>query len=311
MAEEYDVIIVGSGPAGLTAAIYTTRASLKTLIIAGAKWGGQLQLTTEVENFPGFPEGIQGPELMLAIRKQAERFGAIFIDDDLPPTDFISMPQGGPFTLKVGQREVTGKAILIATGADAKTLGVPGEAELTGHGVSYCATCDGAFFRGKEVIVVGGGDSAMEEANFLTHFANKVTIIHRREEFKASQIMQERCKTNPKIIFLLNSEIAEIVGQEKVEKVKVRNIKTQEITELPVEGVFVAIGHNPNSKIFQGVELKDGGYVKAQQRTHTNIEGVFVSGDVEDNWYRQAITAAGYGCMAALDIERWIADKME
>lgn len=305
----YDVIIIGSGPSGLTAAIYTTRASLKTLVIAGLKWGGQLQLTTDVENFPGFPEGIQGPDLMMNMRKQVERFGAEFIDADMDPTDF-SNQSGGPFTVTVEGKPYQGKALLIATGADAKTLGVSGEKELTGHGISYCATCDGAFFRGKKIIVVGGGDSAMEEAIFLTHFAEHVTIVHRRDTCsKASQIMFDRAKSNPKISFLYNSQIVEVAGSGKVERVKVQNTQTQEITEMPIDGIFVAIGHIPNTKVFKGVALKEGGYVRVQDGTRTNIEGIFVSGDVEDERYQQAVTAAGFGCMAALDIERWLVDK--
>lgn len=308
MENMYDVIIVGSGPSGLTAAIYTTRASLKTLIIAGLKWGGQLQLTTEVENFPGFPEGIQGPELMMQMRKQAEKFGAEFVDGDMDPTDF-SQQKEGLFTVTALGKTYQGKTLLIASGADAKTLGVPGEGKLTGHGVSYCATCDGAFFRGKNIIVVGGGDSAMEEANFLTNFANSVTIVHRRSEFKASQIMSDRCQKNAKIKFLLDSQIVEVVGEAKVEAVKVQNVKTQQVTDMPIEGVFVAIGHTPNAKVFQGVEVTERGYVRSQNGTHTNIPGIFVSGDVEDDRYRQAITAAGFGAQAALDIERYLAEK--
>lgn len=306
--EMYDIIIVGSGPAGLTAAIYATRASLKTLIIAGAKWGGQLQLTTEVENFPGFPEGIQGPDLMLNMRKQAERFGAEFIDDDMPPTDFTKTP-GGPFTIKIGEREIVGKTVLIATGADAKTLGVPGEKEFTGHGVSYCATCDGAFFRNKEIVVVGGGDSAMEEANFLTNFASNVIILLRGEDLRASHIMQERCKANPKITFVFNTVITEIKGNGKVERICTQNTRTQEEVEMAVDGIFVAIGHTPNTKVFPGIEVTERGYVTHQYGTKTNIEGVFVSGDVQDDRYQQAITAAGYGSQAALDIERYLAVK--
>lgn len=304
----YDVIIVGSGPAGLTAAIYTTRASLKTLVIAGAKWGGQLQLTTDVENFPGFPDGIQGPELMANMRKQAEKFGAEFIDDDMLATDLTKTP-GGPFTITVGSKTFTSKSVLIATGADAKTLGVPGERELTGHGISYCATCDGAFFRGKQIIVVGGGDSAMEEAQFLTNFADHVTVVHRRDTFKASQIMSDRCQKNSKISFLINSQIVEVLGNGKVEKVKIQNVQTQEITEMLIDGIFVAIGHSPNTKVFPGIEVTERGFVTHQYGTKTNIEGVFVSGDVQDDRYMQAITAAGYGCQAALDIERFLADK--
>lgn len=312
MENTYDVIIIGSGPAGLTAGIYTTRASLKTLIIAGSKWGGQLQLTTEVENFPGFPEGIQGPELMLNMRKQAERFGAEFIDDDIPTTDFTNPPAGGPggpFTVTIGSRTVTGKTVLIATGADAKTLGVPGEKELTGHGVSYCATCDGAFFRNKEIVVVGGGDSAMEEANFLTNFASHVTVLYRGETLRASQIMQDRCLSNPKITIVYNTIISEILGEGKVEKIRTQDTKTQAENELKVDGIFVAIGHTPNTKVFPGIEVTERGYVTHQYGTKTNIEGVFVSGDVQDDRYMQAITAAGYGCQAALDIERYLAEK--
>ncbi|HSD98756.1 MAG TPA: thioredoxin-disulfide reductase [Patescibacteria group bacterium] len=304
----YDVIIVGSGPSGLTAAIYATRASLKTVVIAGLKWGGQLQLTTEVENFPGFDEAIQGPDLMLKMRKQAEKFGAEFVQADMDPTDFSKM-SGGPFTVTAAGKTFTGKTLLIATGADAKTLGVPGEGKLTGHGVSYCATCDGAFFRNKNIIVVGGGDSAMEEANFLTNFAASVTIVHRRDEFKASQIMSERCKNNPKIKFLLNSQITEVKGEGRVQSVMIQNTQTRQTQEMPIDGVFVAIGHSPNTKIFQGIEVTERGFVKAQSGTHTNIEGIFVSGDVEDSRYMQAITAAGFGCMAALDIERYLAEK--
>lgn len=307
MTNTYDVIIVGSGPSGLTAAIYATRADLKVLVIAGLKWGGQLQLTTEVENFPGFPSGIQGPELMIAMRKQAEKFGAQFIDANMDPTDFTSM-SGGPFTVTVEGKQYTGKALLIATGADAKTLGVKGEKELTGHGISYCATCDGAFFRNKKIIVVGGGDSAMEEANFLTNFAD-VILMHRRDTFRASQIMQDRAKKNPKITIMLNSRIAEVIGTNKVEKVKIENTQTKEITEMPIDGIFVAIGHTPNTSIFKGVEVTEKGYVRAQNGTRTNIEGIFVSGDVEDDRYQQAITAAGFGCMAALDIEKYLVEK--
>lgn len=307
-SEIYDVIIVGSGPAGLTAAIYTTRASLKTVIITGLKWGGQLQLTTEVENFPGFPEGIQGPELMVKMREQAKKFGTEFVDADMDPTDF-SQQKDGVFTVTADGKTFQGKTLLIATGADAKTLGVPGEGRLTGHGISYCATCDGAFFRGKNIMVVGGGDSAMEEANFLTNFANTVTVVHRRDTFKASQIMTDRCQQNPKIQFLLDSQLVEIVGENKVEAVKVQNVKTQEVKQVPIDGVFVAIGHTPNTKVFQGIEVTERGYVKSQDGTYTNIPGIFVSGDVEDDRYQQAITAAGYGAQAALDIERYLASR--
>ncbi|MGH7246241.1 MAG: thioredoxin-disulfide reductase [Candidatus Levyibacteriota bacterium] len=304
----YDVIIIGSGPAGLTAAIYATRASLKTLVISGSKWGGQLQLTTDVENFPGFPDGIQGPELMMQMRKQAEKFGTEFIDDDLSPTDLTKFPKGGPFSFTIGQKTVEGKTVLIATGADAKTLGVVGEKELTGHGISYCATCDGAFFRNKNIIVVGGGDSAMEEANFLTNFAAHVTLVHRRDAFKASQIMSDRCQKNSKISFLLNSQVVAVKGEGHVQSVDIQNTQTQEVSNMPIDGVFVAIGHTPNTKIFPGIEVTERGFVTHQYGTKTNVEGVFVSGDVQDDRYMQAITAAGYGCMAALDIERYLAE---
>ncbi|MDE2026394.1 MAG: FAD-dependent oxidoreductase, partial [Patescibacteria group bacterium] len=262
----------------------------------------------EVENFPGFPQGIQGPELMMKMREQAKRFGAEFVDADMDPTDFSKM-SGGPFTVTADGKTYTGKTLLIATGADAKTLGVPGEKELTGHGISYCATCDGAFFRNKNIIVVGGGDSAMEEANFLTNFAATVTIIHRRDSFRASKIMSDRCQNNAKIKFLLNSQIVQVQGTNKVEKVTLENTQTKEKTELPIEGIFVAIGHTPNTNIFQGIEVTERGFVKAQNGTHTNIEGIFVSGDVEDDRYMQAITAAGFGCMAALDIEKYLVAK--
>lgn len=305
--EQYDVIIIGSGPAGLTAAIYTTRAGLKTLIIAGLKWGGQLQLTTLVENFPGFPVGVQGPDLMLAMRKQAEKHGAVFIDSNLPETDFSVFPQGGPFALKVDGKEYEGKAILIATGEETKWLGVPGEKERIGRGVSSCAPCDAPFFRDKNVIVVGGGDSAMEEALVLTNFATHITILHRRDIFRASQIMQEKAKKNPKISFLMNSQITEILGEGRVEKVKIKSEEKE--GEMPIDGIFVAIGHVPNTAIFKGIEVKEGGYIRGKNWTMTNIEGVFVSGDVEDDRYRQAVTAAGFGCMAALDIERWLREK--
>lgn len=306
MENQFDVIIVGSGPAGLTASIYTSRASLRTLVIAGKTWGGQLMLTTDVENFPGFAEGIQGPELMMNMRRQAERFGVTFVDADLDPVDFTNAKS--PFSVTADGKSYSGKSILIATGENSKTLGVPGEKELTGRGISYCATCDGAFFRNKKVIVVGGGDSAMEEANFLTNFAD-VTLMHRRDSFRASQIMQDRVKSNPKIKKLLNSQITEVIGENKVERVKIQNTVTKEITEEAYDGIFVAIGHVPNSSVFKGITLTDKGYVEAQKRVMTNIEGVFVSGDVQDDKYRQGITAAGFGCMAALEVQWWLEGK--
>lgn len=305
----YDLVIIGSGPSGLTAAIYATRAGFKTLVIAGSKWGGQLMLTTLVENFPGFENGIEGPSLIFAMRKQAEKFGAEILEIDFPETDFTKFEKGKPFKFTLENREIITKSILIATGADAKTLGVIGEKEFTGRGVSYCATCDGAFFKEKDILVVGGGDSAMEEANFLTHFARSVTIIHRRDAFKASEIMLERARKNSKISFLLNSEIIEILGKEKLEKVKIKNTQSQVVSELSIDGVFVTIGHAPNSRVFKGIETMGGGYIKNQSRSMTNVEGVFVSGDVEDNNYRQAITAAGFGAQAALDIQKWLENK--
>ncbi len=298
----YDLIIIGSGPAGLTAAIYTTRADLKTLVIAGVKWGGQLMLTTLVENFPGFPQGIQGPELMANMRKQAEKFGTEFVDDNFTTVDFSSKP----FKISVGEKIYQAKAVIIATGADTRWLGVPGEKEKIGRGVSSCAPCDAAFFRNKNVIVVGGGDSAMEEASVLSKFASSITIVHRRDSFKASEIMQKRVKENPKIKIMFNSEITEILGNLKVEKVKIKNSQTGKIIEMPTDGVFVAIGHMPNSAMFKGIDLDKQGFIKVHDHYLTNINGVFVAGDVHDNHYKQAITAAGFGCAAALEAQKWL-----
>lgn len=298
----YDIIIVGSGPAGLTAAIYATRANLKTLVLAGIKWGGQLQLTSLVENFPGFPEGIQGPDLMTAMRKQAEHHGAEIIEQEFTSGDFAKPP----FKITAGDKTYESKAVILASGADARWLGVPGEEEKIGKGVSSCATCDAAFFHEKNVIVVGGGDSAMEEALVLSRAANKVTLIHRGDSFRASQIMQDRARENPKIEIKFNSEITEISGSIKVEKVKILNNKTQVISEMPIDGVFVAIGHIPNTKAFAGIELDELGYIKVQNHFHTNIPGVFVAGDVHDREYRQAVTAAGFGSAAALEAEKWL-----
>lgn len=303
--EMFDVIIVGSGPAGLTASIYTTRANLKTLLIAGAVWGGQLQLTTLVENYPGFPEGIQGPDLMMAMRKQAEKFGPTIIDDNLKSADFSSRP----FKVKVGDKTYEGKSVIIATGADSKNLGVSGEKEFSGHGVSYCATCDGAFFKEKDLIVVGGGDTAMEDSLFLTHFAKSVTIVHRRDEFRASKIMQERTKTNPKIKIVFNTEVKEIKGVDKVQSVVLFNNKENRTFEQSIDGVFVAIGHVPNSSVFKGIDTDKDGYIKVHDHYLTNVEGVFVAGDVHDRHYKQAVTAAGFGCIAALEAERWLSSQ--
>ncbi len=312
----YDVIIIGSGPAGLTAGIYTSRANLKTLMIAGSKWGGQLMLTTDVENFPGFPEGIQGPDLMTDMRKQMERFGVEIKDEDVTGVDFEKRP------FKVDGYE--GKSIIVATGAATQWLNVSGEQELIGRGVSSCASCDAPFFKGKKVIVVGGGDAAMEEALVLTKFADEVTIVHRRGEFRASQIMQERVKNNPKIKIMWNTQITEVIGKDKVESVRLvtsplasplQNFgEGKERGEVfPCDGVFVAVGHKPASKIFEGkVDLDEKDYIKRQgekYQTMSNVEGVFVAGDVHDYHYRQAITAAGYGCEAALDAERWLSEN--
>jgi len=298
----YDVIIIGSGPAGLTAAIYTTRADLKTLVIAGGKWGGQLMLTTLVENFPGFPEGIQGPDLMQNMRKQAEHFGAEFLDEDFISADFSVKP----FKVTASDKTFEGKSVIIATGADTKWLGVLGEKEKIGRGVSSCAPCDAVFFRNKNVVVVGGGDSAMEETLVLTKFATSVTLIHRKDEFKASEIMQKRVKENPKVKIIFNSEVTEILGEKNVTGVKIKNNKTNKVSEMPIDGVFVAIGHIPNTKVFKDIDLDEAGFVKVHDHFLTNKQGVFVAGDVHDNQYEQAVTAAGYGCSAALEAEKWL-----
>lgn len=311
----YDVIIIGSGPAGLTAAIYTTRANLKTLVIAGSKWGGQLMLTTLVENYPGFPEGIQGPELMAVMREQAERFGTEIVEVDLTEADFSVRP----FRIKAGDKIFGGKSVIIATGADTKWLDVKGEKEKIGHGVSSCAPCDAPFFKDKNVIVVGGGDSAMEEALVLTKFAKEVIIVHRRDSFRASEIMFQKTKKNPKIKFLMDTQVTEIIGVNKVEGVKLVNTKTKKASEKQIDGVFVAIGHTPNSKVFsrerdpamagKEIETDEEGYIKVYDHTKTNIDGVFAAGDVHDRNYKQVITAAGFGCMAALEAERWLREK--
>lgn len=303
----YDVIIIGSGPAGLTAAIYTTRANLKTLIIAGAKWGGQLQLTTEVENFPGFPEGIMGPDLMLNMRKQAEKFGTEIVDANFLEGDFSK----SPFTVKTADNTYTGKSVILATGADTKWLGVKGETERIGRGVSTCAPCDGPFFRKKKIIVVGGGDSAMEEALVMTRYADHVTLVHRSESFRASKIMQDKVLANEKITVMYNTSITEILGGNKVEKVLLKNNKTNEMSEMAIDGIFVAIGHIPNTSVFKGIELDEKGFIKVKDHYLTNVEGVFTAGDVHDRNYKQAITAAGFGCAAALEVEKWLEMQKE
>ena len=300
------VAILGSGAAGLTAALYTGRAELKPLVITGVPAGGQLIITTEVENYPGFPEGIQGPELIDRMRQQAARFGAEFVDDNVTRVDFSRRP----FRLETGSNgTVEADAVIVATGAVARWLDLPSERRLQGHGVSACATCDGFFFKGKELAVVGGGDTAMEEALFLTNFATHVTIIHRRNLLRASSIMQERARSNPKISFLLDTEVDEVLGTDKVEGLRVRHARTGKVTELKVGGLFVAIGHVPATEVFRGaLEQDDLGYLKVGERTRTSVEGVFAAGDVQDHRYRQAVTAAGSGCMAALDAEKWLAE---
>ena len=301
------LLILGTGIAGCTAAIYAARANISPLVISGPEEGGQLTLTTGVENFPGFPDGVQGPELVQLARKQAERFGARFIIDIA--TGFEQAPGGLQLTFSSGQK-VQAKALIIATGASARWLGVPGEEQYKGRGVTTCATCDGFFFRGKEVIVIGGGDSAMEEATFLTKFATKVTVIHRRESLRASKIMQERAQQNPKISFLFDSAIEEILGDgKKVTGVKLKNVKTGILSTFKTDGVFLAIGHVPNTSLFAGkLALDKQGYLKADARMRTNLPGVFAAGDVQDRLYRQAITAAGSGCMAAMEAEKYLAE---
>jgi thioredoxin reductase (NADPH) len=313
-----NLIIIGSGPAGYTAALYAARADLKPLVIEGVQSGGALMTTTEVENFPGFPDGIIGPELMDSMRKQAERFGAEFITDDATRVEFGDRPtEAGTEGLKtvwVGDTEYFARAVIIASGSAWRPLGVPGEQELLGHGVSSCATCDGFFFRNQDIVVVGGGDSAMEEATFLTRFARNVTIVHRRDSFRASKVMQVRALTNPKIKVEWNSVVEEILGADgKVSGVQLRNLHTGETKILDVTGVFVAIGHDPRSELFKGqIELDNDGYVKVDSpSTRTNVPGVFAAGDLVDHTYRQAITASGTGCAAALDAERFIASFIE
>ena len=300
-----NVIIIGSGPAGLTSALYTSRARLEPLMIEGEEAGGQLMITTEVENYPGFEHGITGPELISVLRKQAERFGTRFITRNVTQIDFNSRP----FKVHVGKDVFEAKSLIISTGATAKLLGLPTEKQYMSRGVSACATCDGAFFRNVEVGVVGGGDTAMEEANFLTRFASKVYVIHRSEAFRASKIMLDRAKKNPKIEFIMNSGVEEVLGDGKsVTGINLKNYKTNEVHEMKLQGLFIAIGHQPNTKLFNGVlDMNEAGYLKTKPgTTYTNVDGVFAAGDVQDPNYRQAITAAGTGCMAAIDCERWL-----
>lgn len=302
--ETHKLIIIGAGPAGLTAALYAARAELEPTVMAGIAPGGQLMLTTEVENFPGFPEGIQGPELMANMTKQVERFGTKMIYEDVLSVDFKS----NPFVLKTANAEYKAKTVIIATGAEANWLNLDSEQKLRGKGVSACATCDGFFFKEKDVVVIGGGDSAMEEANFLTKFASHVTVVHRRDEFKASRIMLKRAQDNPKIEFVTNVTVTEVLGENSVEGIRVKDNATGEEREIKAQGYFAAIGHTPATKIFReaGIDTNEKGYIEPKEFTMTNIPGVFVAGDVHDHRYRQAITAAGEGCKAALDVEKYL-----
>lgn len=301
--EPWDVVIIGSGPASLTAAIYTTRGASSTLILGGEKWGGQLMLTTEVDNYPGFPEGIEGPDLMQQMRKQSERFGAEFIEKNVDAVNFSKEH----FELTAGDTKYLAKSVIIATGAETKWLGVPGEDRLRGRGISSCAPCDAPFFKEKDVAVIGGGDSAMEEALVLTKYSKSVTIVHRREEFRASAAMQKKVLDNKRIKVIWNATVKEFVGEQKLEKILLESTKTGEISELVVEGAFVSVGHAPSTDIFKGkVELDEKGYIVVRDHTKTSVEGVFVAGDVHDYHYRQAATAVGFGCMAGMEAIKYL-----
>ena len=302
MAKQYDVIIIGSGPAGYTAAIYAARANLSVLMLQGYQTGGQLMQTSDVENYPGFEEGILGPEMMEKFEAQARRFGTELMAEDVTAVDFSKRP----FKVTTDFGEYSGRAVIISTGASAQWLGLPSEERLKGRGVTACATCDGFFFKNKDVAVVGGGDTAMEEAIFLTRYASHVTVIHRRDSLRASKIMQERAMKNPKISFIWDTEVTEVLGDGAVTGLRLRNIKSGEESVLPVQGFFLAIGHKPNTDLFKGlIDMDRGGYIVPVEHSMTNIPGVFAAGDVTDHRYRQAVTAAGDGCRAAIDVERW------
>jgi thioredoxin reductase (NADPH) len=306
--ETHELIIIGGGPAGYTAALYAARANLRPVVIEGFAWGGQLMITSDVENYPGYPDGIMGPEMMQDFRRQAERFGATFVTDDVTKVDFTEHP----FRVWVGDNEYTSESVIVATGASARQLGLESERSLQGRGVSYCAVCDAAFFRDKEVVVAGGGDSAMEEAIFLAKFATKVSLVHRRNDFRASQIMVDRARANEKVEFVTPNVVEEVIGENgQTSGVRIRDLDTGDVRDLPAQGLFVAIGHDPNTKLFlDQLDHDQAGYLVTKPgSTATNIEGVFAAGDVVDHTYRQAVTAAGSGAMAALDSERWLAAR--
>ncbi|MFZ9006161.1 MAG: thioredoxin-disulfide reductase [Nitrosopumilaceae archaeon] len=303
---KFDVVIIGAGPSGYTAGIYCSRAGYDTLILSGILPGGQLVNTTEVENYPGFENGIMGPDLMIEMRKQTQRMGTTIVDDEAINVDF----RNSPFKILTGSEEYEGRAVIIATGANPRKIGLEGEQTFAGKGVSYCATCDGPFFRNQELIVVGGGDSAIEEATFLTKFATKVHVVHRRDELRASKVMQERAINNEKIQFHWDSAVTDIKGDQKMQQAIIKNLKTNEEKTLDVGGLFVAIGHEPNTQLFKNqIDLDDEGYIVLKNKTTTNIEGVFAAGDVHDRNYRQAITAAAFGCMAAIDVDKYLTEK--
>ena len=303
---DYDVIILGSGPAGLTAGIYTARAKLRTLVLSGNLPGGQLMTTSDVENFPGFPKGVLGPELMMNIRQQAERFESNVVDDIAIQVDF----RHHPFRILTTDREFETKAVIVATGASPRKLGLKSEDTFGGKGVSYCATCDGPFFKGEDLVVVGGGDSAIEEATFLSKFAKSIQVVHRKDKLRASRILQERAFENPKIKFQWNTVVAEIAGDRKVHSVTLQDVLNNETISVDIGGIFIAIGHDPNTMIFkEQLDMDESGYLKVQNHTLTSVEGVFAAGDVHDHRYRQAVTAAGFGCMAAMDVEKYLREK--